>query len=177
MLLMKEVKLYNMILPPFMLFLFIPWLWLVSIVGNFIIDSVVLLLLILIMFRKLDFKMYKETILSVWFYGFIADIFGVLYLVAVALGSNAEYYEGNNVWKQILSGIYLATSHSHFDSIYGVLFIVSGILLSAVLIFVFNYFISFKNSILSKKQKVIMSLSIAVLTAPYTFLLPKELFY
>lgn len=174
---MKEIKLYNMILPPFMLFLFLPWWWIGSIVGNFIIDSVVLLTLAFIMLKKFDFKVYKNSIIKVWTLGFTADLLGIFYLIIVSIAANAEYYEGNNIWKQILSGIYLATSYSHFDSIYGVLFIVSGILLSAVLIFVFNYFISFKNSILSKKQKIIMSLFIAVLTAPYTFLLPKELFY
>lgn len=174
---MKEVRLYNMILPPFMFFLFLPWWWIGSIVGNFIIDSVVLLTLAFIMLKKFDFKVYKNSIIKVWTLGFTADLLGIFYLIIVSIAANAEYYEGNNIWKQILSGIYLASNHSHFDSIYGVLFIVSGILLSAVLIFVFNYFISFKNSILSKKQKVIMSLSIAVLTAPYTFLLPKELFY
>lgn len=174
---MKEIKLYNMILPPFMLFLFLPWWWIGSIVGNFIIDSVVLLTLAFIMLKKFDFKVYKNSIIKVWTLGFFADILGVFYLIIFSIFSNAKYYEGNNIWKQILSGIYLATNHSHFDSIYGVLFIVSGILLSAILIFLFNYFISFRNSILSKKQKVVMSLAIAVLTAPYTFLLPKELFY
>lgn len=174
---MKEIKLYNMILPPFMLFLFLPEWWIGSIVGNFIIDSVVMILLIFIMFKKFNFKVYKNAIIKVWSFGFVADLLGVFYLTIISISSNAEYYEGNNIWKQILSGIYLASNHSHFDSIFGVLFIVSGILLSAILIFLFNYFISFRNSILSKKQKVIMSLSIAVLTAPYTFLLPKELFY
>ena len=36
----KDVKLYNMILPPFMLFFFVPTLWIVSALGNFIIDSI-----------------------------------------------------------------------------------------------------------------------------------------
>ena len=41
----KDVKLYNMILPPFMLFFFVPALWIVSALGNFIIDSIVLLII------------------------------------------------------------------------------------------------------------------------------------
>lgn len=174
---MKEIKLYNMILPPYMLFLFLPWWWIGSIFGNFIIDSVVLLILTFVIFRRFRFDIYKKSIIKVWIFGFASDLLGVLYLTAVSFFSNAEYYEGNNVWKQILSGIYLATNHSHFDSIFGVLFIVSGIFLSAVSIFLFNYYISFRNCELSGKQKLIISLSIAVLTAPYTFLLPKELFY
>lgn len=96
--------------------------------------------------------------------------------MAISIGSGAEYYEGNDIGKQILSGIYLATNHSCYDSIYGVLFIVSGILFSSIFIFAFNYRVSFNNKGLSKKQKIIASLTMAIVTAPYTFLLPKELF-
>ncbi|HJI86901.1 MAG TPA: hypothetical protein OIM33_06765 [Ruminococcus bromii] len=97
--------------------------------------------------------------------------------MAISIGSGAKYYEGNDIGKQILSGIYLATNHSCYDSIYGVLFIVSGILFSSIFIFAFNYRVSFNNKGLSKKQKIIASLTMAIVTAPYTFLLPKELFY
>ncbi|MBS5453140.1 MAG: hypothetical protein KHX38_06435 [Ruminococcus sp.] len=97
--------------------------------------------------------------------------------MAISIGSGAKYYEGNDIGKQILSGIYLATNHSCYDSVYGVLFIASGILFSSIFIFAFNYRVSFNNKGLSKKQKIIASLTMAIITAPYTFLLPKELFY
>ena len=48
----KDVKLYNMILPPFMLFFFVPTLWIVSAVGNFIIDSIVLLIISILFTRN-----------------------------------------------------------------------------------------------------------------------------
>ena len=52
-----------------------------------------------------------------------------------------------------------------------------NIILDPIFIFVFNYRVSFNNKGLSKKQKIIASLTMAIITAPYTFLLPKELFY
>lgn len=175
--LMKETKLYNMILPPFMLFLFVPFLWLVSFFGNFIIDSIILLIISIFIYKKFTIQLYKKSIIPVFLLGFLSDFLGVLYLTLVSIQSDAEYYEGNDLGKQILSGIYLATNHSCYDSIYGVLFIVSGIVLSSVFIFIFDYFVSFKNKGLSKKQKIIASLTMAIVTAPYTFLLPKEIFY
>lgn len=174
---MKKIKLYNMILPPFMLFAFVPVFWIISIVGNFIIDSVALLVLSLIVYKNLNWQFYKKVIFRVWLLGFIADFFGIAYLLIISLTTNAEYYEGGDLGKQILSGIYLATNHSHFDSIWGVVFIVSGILVSALFIFIFNYFVSFYNTEFKKKQKLMSALYFAIFTAPYTFLLPKELFY
>lgn len=173
----KDVKLYNMILPPFMLFFFVPTLWIVSALGNFIIDSIVLLIISIFIYKKFTWQLYKKSIIHVFLFGFLSDFLGVLYLMAISIGSGAEYYEGNDIGKQILSGIYLATNHSCYDSVYGVLFIVSGILFSSIFIFAFNYRVSFNNKGLSKKQKIIASLTMAIVTAPYTFLLPKELFY
>ena len=56
----KDVKLYNMILPPFMLFFFAPTLWIVSALGNFIIDSIVLLIISIFIYKKFT------TILAIW---------------------------------------------------------------------------------------------------------------
>ena len=182
---MKDIKLYNMILPPFMLFAFVPLFWLISLVGNFIVDSAVLLIISLIIYKSFSGKLYKKAILKVWLLGFAADFVGVLYLIIVSVCSSmwswnmfgGGYYEGNDLGIQILSGIDSAMNHSHFDSVWGVLFIVSGILISAVTIFVFDYFISFRNVGFSKKQRLLSALSFAFFTAPYAFLLPKELFY
>lgn len=138
---------------------------------------VVLLIISIFIYKKFTWQLYKKSIIPVFLYGFLSDFLGVLYLMAISIGSGAEYYEGNDIGKQILSGIYLATNHSCYDSIYGVLFIVSGILFSSICIFAFNYRVSFNNKGLSKKQKIIASLTMAIVTAPYTFLLPKELFY
>ena len=101
-----------MILPPFMLFFFVPTLWIVSAVGNFIIDSIVLLIISIFIYKKFTWQLYKKSIIPVFLYGFLSDFLGVLYLMAISIGSGAEYYEGNDIGKQILSGIYLATNHS-----------------------------------------------------------------
>lgn len=182
---MKDIKLYNMILPPFMLFAFVPLFWIISLVGNFIIDSAVLLIISLVIYKSFSGRLYKKAILKVWLLGFVADFVGILYLIIVSLCSlirssdtfNGGYYEENDLGRQILSGINSAINHSHFDSVWGVLFIVSGILVSAVTIFLFDYYISLRNVGFSNKQRLLSALSFAFFTAPYAFLLPKELFY
>lgn len=173
----KNIKLYNMVFPVFMLFAFVPGFWLISLAGNFAIDSIVLIIIMLIMFKKIDWSIYKKTIIKIWIFGFISDLIGSLYLVLMSILHGTEYMEGKDLLRQIKTGIYLATNHSPHESVWGVIFIVSGILVSAICIFAFNYFISFKRIKISKKQKILSSLSFAIFTAPYAFLLPKEMFY
>lgn len=96
-----------MILPPFMLFFFVPTLWIVSALGNFIIDSIVLLIISIFIYKKFTWQLYKKSIIPVFLFGFLSDFLGVLYLMAISIGSGAEYYEGNDIGKQILSGIYI----------------------------------------------------------------------
>ena len=52
---------------------------------------------------------------------------------------------------------------------------IPGLLISTIMIFVFNYFITFKK--LDKKEKLKLSIIFAVITAPYTFLIPLNWIY
>lgn len=182
---MKKIKLYNMILPPFMLFTITPFWWFISMSGNFIIDSAVLLITLFI-FKKISFGVYKKTIFKVWIWGYVADLMGAAYLFIMSeitffIRNGLELFIGenpNNLLWRILDGITLAANFSEFDSIWGVLFMISGIIVASIFIFIFNYIYIFKkylNDILTKKQMIIISLTIAIATAPYTFLLPGDL--
>lgn len=175
-----EVRLYNMILPPFMLMMFSPLLWLISLAGNFIIDSVMVIIISLIMFRKISGEFYKKSILKVWLLGFASDFIGLIYLLIVGLIDSVFCvgmdYDGNNIFFKYLSGSAMAF-HSDTTSFWAVIYLASGILVAAICIFLFNYFISFRKTDLTKKQKLFSSIMLAVCTAPYTLLLPAELFY
>ena len=50
-----------------------------------------------------------------------------------------------------------------------------ALIISAVLIFIFNYFITFKKH--DKKLKLKLALTFAIVTAPYTFLVPSSWLY
>ncbi len=153
----KDYKLYNMIIPPFFIIGFTFPLLAVSIVGNFIIDSLVVLLISLILFKKIDISFYKKKILSVYFLGFASDLTGILFLTLLALtGAGSSFYTDSNTYNAAV--------------------LILGIIISAAAIFVFNYFATFRKSDMSRKQKFISALLLAVLTAPYTFLLRGTVF-
>lgn len=174
----KDIKLYNMILPPFLLLTFIPWLAALSLIGNFIIDSLVLLLISVIIFKRVDGNLYIKSIWKVWAFGFLSDFIGVIYLLISIIASDASYKGEDSLLDAISSGMYYAFNHGDsFYNIWSFIYMLSGIIIAAIAIFVFDYFISLKNVGLSKKQRLLSALSFAVFTAPYTFLLPNSLFY
>ena len=175
----KDVKLYNMILPTFMLLTMHPLMWIFSLTGNVVLDSVVLLLVSLIVFKKLDGKFYKKNILKVWGLGFLADFIGVGYLLLlddIGWKYIMEFEESDSFIYNLMMDMHLVTFGQEYATVGSNLFLLSGILLAAVAIFLLDYFIVFKKTDMTKKQKMISALMFAVLTAPYTYFIPEESF-
>ncbi|WP_312355602.1 hypothetical protein [Aminipila sp.] len=165
----KEIKFYNVIFPVWMMMI-LPIVWIVVLPANFIVDSCVLLIALKFIIKQKDIKLlYKKTILKVWILGFVADIIGAVTLLA------AELFFSNRDSKLIkqLSSVYW----NAFDNIYAFLYVACAVLISAVLIFVLNYKYSFSNITLEKEEKVRAALTLAILTAPYTFFIPTEMIY
>lgn len=145
----KDIKLYNVLFPLWMLLMF-PFTWLIVLPGNFIIDSLVLFLGMY--FIKISDKkeLYKKSIVKIFAIGIFSDIIGSAYMLLMVI---LELCTMADEW-------YVT---------------VPGVVISAVLIFALNYLITFKN--LDKKKRVILSLLFAVITAPYTFLVPSRWLY
>ena len=148
----KDVKLYNLLFPLWVLLLF-PHAWLVVLPGNFAIDSAVLLITLLILKCNEKKRWYKKYILLIFAFGMLADIVGAGFLWL-------EAYVTGILW------------NTPMDS---PLITIPAMLISAGLIFVFNYFITFRKE--DKKMRLIMSLVFAIVTAPYTFLVPASWLY
>lgn len=146
----NEIKLYNLVFPVFFISLINSLVISGLILVNFIIDSIVLLICLKILYNKVDFKTYSKTIFSVVFFGFIGDIIASLYLILITC-INSDYMR------------------LHIPAM---LFIISSVILSAVIIFWLNYFFSFRKTDFTKKQKLFVSFTIAVSIAPYTFFIP-----
>ncbi len=177
----KTNKLYNLILPPYMLMVFIPWLAILSIIGNFVVDSIILGIVSFSVFKYFDMQFYRKNVLKVWALGFVADFIGVLYLF---LGSEFGYIYLNIVrqddggfFYKLMDSMNNVTNHSDIVTGYSVCFIFSAVLIASIAIFLLDYFIVFRKADMTKKQKVLSALSFAIFTAPYTFLLPSNLFY
>lgn len=146
----KEVRFYNVIFPVWML-LMIPVLWAVVIVGNFIVDTIVLLVALAVMKIAEKKHLYKKLIFKIYAFGLLSDVIGAVYMLAMMV----VFRIGNDGDEWYLT--------------------VPGLLIAAALIFVFNYFVSFRK--LERPLRFKLALTFAVITAPYTFLIPNEWTY
>ncbi len=162
----KEIKLFNVMFPVWLLFIF-PITWLLVIPVNFIIDSFVLLLGMFLLQVDDKLSFYKKTVLWVFLFGFAADILGgIVLLITQFVEDNAFFYE------------YLTApiAQNPFDNVYSLLYTCLAVVISGILIYVFNRFVSFRK-ISDKKVKRVISLLLAFFTAPYLFLLPTSSIY
>lgn len=147
---MKNNKIYNVLFPIWLLYLY-PVTWLIIIPGNFIIDSLVLIISMFILKIVNKKELYKKSILKIFIIGFLSDIIGALFLLITALLLELS---------QTGDDLYLT---------------IPAVIISLVLIFLGNYFFTFKK--LDKKLRFKLSLILAVVTAPYTFLIPISWIY
>jgi hypothetical protein len=162
---MNKNRLYNIIFPIWLLAVFPP-LILIILPVNFIIDSLILLIGLKIL-KIYDIKaIYKKVILKIWIIGFVADIIGTLILLmSQFLGTNPFIYENFTT----------PLSTNPFNNPYALIFCIFAIIVSMVLIYFLNKKISFINTGISDRHKTILSLILAITTAPYLFLFPTEL--
>lgn len=143
----NEVRLNNVLFPYWMLILF-PATWLIILPGNFIIDSIVLLISMTIFGTENKKQLYKKHILPIFSFGMISDIIGGIYMFLMLAVFEAAHM-GDELYLTI-----------------------PAIAISAVMIFMFNYFFTFRSS--EKSFRLKMSLIFAIVTAPYTFLIPNS---
>lgn len=168
---MKHIKLYNVIFPVWLL-LFFPPVILLTLAGNFIIDSLVIAACYyafkLAKAQGTFKQFYRSSIIKVWLFGFLADFIGaILLFVSSILG---------DMWG-IPYEIYSAVSYDPFGHPVAAVIIIFAMLVSAFLIFLFNYRMIFNKLIEDGKTRLKIALTIAVVTMPWTFLLPTKWFY
>ena len=145
----KDVRLYNALFP-FWFILFIPQMWLIILPGNFIIDSIVLIISMFVLKVADKKQWYKKSILTIFTFGLIADAVGSAYMfLMMALGIGRMGDEP-----------YLT---------------IPALVISAFLIFILNYYVTFKKA--EKNIRFKLSLIFAIATAPYTFLVPSSWIY
>lgn len=146
----KDVKLYNVFFPLWMFWLLSPIVFLICIASNFLIDSAVVLICAAVLKIANKKEFYKKRVLKVYLLGFSADLVGFsLMMIFMYVGISPMGDE----W-------YLT---------------IPTLIITAFLLYFFNYKISFKD--LEKSQRIKFSLTVAIATAPYTFLVPSSWLY
>ena len=168
----KQIKLYNVIFPIWLLLIF-PQTWLVSIPTNFIIDLTVVVVAMKLL-KINDIKLYaKKSILNVVVFGFLSDIIGGLFMLL----PNFIYSSvPNNISDWMYRHILTAAMYDPFSSLWGFLYVVFCIVISSVFIYLFNSKLSFNKTEISIIEKKKISLALAIVTAPYLFLIPYNVF-
>lgn len=167
---MKDMKIYNIIFPLWFV-LFLPPIILLTLIGNFIIDSLVVIFCFY-MYRlsREGYELgtfYKNNIVKVWLFGFIGDAIGaaalfLIQMLTYILNLNSEWISAANFYP--------------FENTIAVTIIIICILIAGVFIFLFNYLFMYKD-INNKKLKFKISLTVALITMPWTFLVPSKLIY
>ena len=140
-----DVRLYNLIFPVWLM-LTIPLVWLIVLPLNFIVDSLVLVISMkkLRIDNKKDF--YKRHIFKIFWFGILADIIGAFIIFSLFYFFNIG---------SLGDELYLTTP---------------GLIVALFMIFILNYYVSFKE--LDNKLRFRLALIYALVTAPYTFLIP-----
>lgn len=168
---MKQIRLYNMIFPIWVL-MFFPPVILITLLGNYVIDSLVLLgCFYVYKLKNKGFNLkifYKGSIKKVWLCGFLADFIGAAILLLL------------NTYGDDLFGfsyeLTSAISYDPFSVPLAFIIVLFAMLVSSYFIFVFNYKFALKKQIEEKRLRFKVALTIAIVTIPWTFLLPIKWF-
>lgn len=145
-----------------------PWNF-VSVISNFLIDSLLIVVLSLIYFRRVDGTLYKKTVFKAWGFGFLSDFAGV---VTVFVSRFIIYDLVLKSQANLTLNYDFPDQNIQFP--WNVITLTLGVVIAASLIFLFDYFFTFKTDMLTKKQRLVFSLCFAVFTAPYLFYLPAD---
>lgn len=152
-------RLYNLMFPPFILWLF-PTVWIFVMPANFIIDSTVVLLALTFMHLP-RIAIYKRTILKVWLFGFISDFIGSITCILMMVLLDSIDLHWSPFWSSV--GDWSV--------------VVVGIVISGICIYKLNLKITFKKLDIGLVHKKRLALTLAILTAPYLFLVPTNWLY
>jgi len=125
-------------------------------------------------FKKSDDMIFNKTVKRAYKFGLLADLIG--YLSAVIIFFIISEIETGFI--DIGIG-FLIVLFAFFESpvekdLRSWIFVIIAVVISMIVTFIFNYFIILKATNLTKKQRLISSIIIALITAPYYFLIPLD---
>ncbi len=165
----KTTRIYNIILPIWLLIWWPSYLWLGLIPANYLIDYLVTRLSM----KKMSVEDYKQKAQKhswkVCLIGFFSDFVGAAFLLAVLY--LADIMLPNEAGESISYGL------SWKPNLFSILVILVAILISAVLIYLLNRWMMKKDPELNREQIHRIALNLALFTAPYLYLIPSSLIY
>lgn len=162
-----ETRLYNIILPIWLLWLF-PQAWLIALPGNLLIDCLVLTLALAALKHQNKRAVVRALWWKLWLLGFLADFVGAAFLLPSVFlpewldGAARAWVEAN------LYPIY----YNAFLTPWAFLWTLAAVALAGVCIYCFDKRAMKHCALLTQREKHITALALAIVTAPWLFFLP-----
>lgn len=164
----KQTRLYNIILPIWLLLLF-PQLLVFVIPGNLIVDCLVLLIALAALRHQGKGAVLKRLWWKFWLLGFAADAIGVLWMVLGLLPGWLWYDTPiGALWADTVGHI----SHNAFVHPAAFLWTLAGAALAGACIYFFDKKAMANCDQLTGREKRIIALTMAIVTAPWLFFIP-----
>lgn len=161
----KDVRLYNVILPIWLLWLF-PQLFILVAPANLAVDCMVLVVTLTALKHRGKGAVLKKLWWKFWLLGFLADFIGVLVLLP---GAFLPSVFGNAAWTYDLGTAMMANPFHHPGALVWTL---AAVALAGVCIYFFDKRAMKKCDLLTVREKHVVALTMAVVTAPWLFLMP-----
>ena len=161
----REIRLYNVILPVWLLWLF-PQVWLIVLPGNLLVDGLVLLLTLLALKRRDKKALVKALIWKFWIRGFAADFVGAAWMFLGAL--LAAFLPRDGWWQTGLE----YTMHNPFGHPAAFCWTLAAAAIAAVCIYRFDRTALKEAEGLTNRERHVIALAMAIVTAPWTFFIP-----
>ncbi|WP_317380349.1 hypothetical protein [uncultured Intestinimonas sp.] len=162
----RPVKLYNVLFPIWVLYFF-PQVWIITLPGNLLIDCAVLLLTLTALRHAGKKAVLRQLWWKFWLLGFLADFIGAAALVGLWVPLSF-LDEGGGVWSDITRAFFTTP----FRSLPALLFTLAGVALAGICIYFFDRRAMRGCVLLTNREKGRIALTMAVFTAPWTFLIP-----
>ena len=159
----RPVKLYNVLFPIWVLYFF-PQVWIITLPGNLLIDCAVLLLTLTALRHAGKKAVLRQLWWKFWLLGFAADAVGVAWMFLGFL----LYLPFGSVWENSVGHI----MHNPFAHPAAFLWTLIGVALAGVCIYLFDKKAMGRCELLAPREKHIIALTMAVVTAPWLFFIP-----
>ena len=162
----RELKLYNILLPIWILYFF-PQVWIITLPGNLLIDCLVLLITLAALKHAGNKAVLKQLWWKFWLLGFLADFIGAALLFGMMYLSLLPDPVGPWVERYLPPFIL-----NPFGSLPSFLATLAGVALAGACIYFFDKKAMKSCAQLDARQRHIIALAMAIVTAPWTFLIP-----
>ena len=168
----RSIRLYNVIFP-FWLILFWPTppVILLTLFGNLAIDCLVVFLALLVLKHPARGSVLKRCWWKVWLFGFLSDLIGALWLALGMLGAWALEAGGSG----LVSDFAMAMTVNPFRHPLALAWTAIGVAIAGVCIYFLDRRVFRRTPELDGRQSHVLALTLAVVTAPWLFLVPMYL--